>query len=210
MNFVASSDFAKDTVFFGIVLKVKDAAAEGTYNVTLNISMVKNNAEEDVEFAVVPGAVTLHTCVGGEPVRENVVEATCTTDGSYDEVVYCSGCGKELSRETIVVEATGHEMGEWYVYRASTAKVRGEMRRECAHCDYYETEELNLLGDVNGDGKVNTTDAKLIMQYDLGLIDENGLDLTVADVNGDGKVNTTDAKLIMQFDLGLVEDLIVE
>ncbi len=29
-----------------------------------------------------------------------------------------------------------------------------------------------LLGDVNGDGKVNTTDAKLIMQLDLGLIEE--------------------------------------
>ena len=66
---------------------------------------------------------------------------------------------------------------------------------------------LPYLGDVNGDDKVDTTDAKLIMQYDLSLISEDDLDLTVADVNGDGAVDTTDAKLIMQYDLGLVEDL---
>ena len=64
-----------------------------------------------------------------------------------------------------------------------------------------------LEGDVNGDGKVDTTDAKLIMQYDLGLVDETALELAVADVNGDGKVDTTDAKLIMQFDLGLIDEL---
>lgn len=40
-----------------------------------------------------------------EAVKENVVEATCTEDGQYDLVVYCSECGKELSRETIIVPA---------------------------------------------------------------------------------------------------------
>ncbi len=53
----------------------------------------------------------------GEPVRENEVAATCTTAGSYDEVVYCTACGAELSRETVAVPATGHDWGtptyEW-------------------------------------------------------------------------------------------------
>jgi hypothetical protein len=62
-----------------------------------------------------------------------------------------------------------------------------------------------LLGDVNGDGKIDTIDAKMVMQYDLGLLSEDNLNLAVADVNGDGKVNTTDAKLIMQYDLDLIE-----
>lgn len=61
-----------------------------------------------------------------------------------------------------------------------------------------------VMGDVNGDGLADTTDAKLIMQYDLGLVAATALDLTVADVNGDGLVDTTDAKLIMQLDLGLI------
>ena len=48
----------------------------------------------------------------GEAVRENEVAATCETDGSYDEVVYCTVCHKELSRETKTVPALGHEWAE--------------------------------------------------------------------------------------------------
>lgn len=40
-------------------------------------------------------------------VKENVVEATATENGSYDEVVYCSVCGTEISRKTVTVTATG-------------------------------------------------------------------------------------------------------
>ena len=63
-----------------------------------------------------------------------------------------------------------------------------------------------VAGDVNGDGKIDTTDAKLIMQYDLALIDQAGLDTSAADVNGDGQIDTTDAKLIMQLDLGIIPE----
>lgn len=65
-----------------------------------------------------------------------------------------------------------------------------------------ETEGPSIMyGDVNGDGKVNTTDAGLILQYYSEAISEfpgeNGL--IAADVNGDDKINTTDAGLILQF-----------
>lgn len=36
----------------------------------------------------------------GEPVEENKVAATTTTEGSYEEVIYCTVCGAEVSRET--------------------------------------------------------------------------------------------------------------
>ena len=48
----------------------------------------------------------------GEAVRENEAAATCETAGSYDEVVYCSACGKELSRETKTIPALGHDWNE--------------------------------------------------------------------------------------------------
>ncbi len=41
-------------------------------------------------------------------IIENVSNPTCTVNGSYDEVVYCSVCGEELSRETITTESLGH------------------------------------------------------------------------------------------------------
>lgn len=48
----------------------------------------------------------------GTATRENEVAATCTADGSYDEVVKCSHCGTELSRTHMTTPATGHT----YVY----------------------------------------------------------------------------------------------
>ena len=41
-------------------------------------------------------------------VKENEVAATCTKEGSYDSVVYCSVCNEELSRETIPTEKLEH------------------------------------------------------------------------------------------------------
>ena len=54
-----------------------------------------------------PGECVHHTPVG-TPVIENNVPASCTADGSYDTVIYCTVCGAELSRVTTVVPATGH------------------------------------------------------------------------------------------------------
>lgn len=43
-----------------------------------------------------------------DPVKEVKVETSCTTDGTYDEVVNCSRCKEELSRETKTETAFGH------------------------------------------------------------------------------------------------------
>ena len=43
------------------------------------------------------------------PVKEKETAATCETDGSFEEVVYCTLCGAELSRKTVVIPALGHE-----------------------------------------------------------------------------------------------------
>jgi len=49
-----------------------------------------------------------HTHTEGTPVIEKEVAATCTTDGSYDSVVYCTECKEEVSRETKTVNKLGH------------------------------------------------------------------------------------------------------
>ena len=41
-------------------------------------------------------------------IHENEVKATCKNAGSYDEVIYCSVCGEELSREPITVDTIDH------------------------------------------------------------------------------------------------------
>lgn len=43
-----------------------------------------------------------------EAVKDNEVPSSCTAKGSYDEVVYCSVCGEELSREDKTTEKLAH------------------------------------------------------------------------------------------------------
>lgn len=59
------------------------------------------------------------------------------------------------------------------------------------------------LGDVNNDGNVDMEDASLIMRYVLGIIDETGLNLTVADFNGNGSIDIEDAVLIIRISLAV-------
>ena len=47
----------------------------------------------------------------GEAVRENEVPATCTKEGSYDEVISCTVCGEELSRTAKTVAKKAHTPG---------------------------------------------------------------------------------------------------
>ena len=55
-----------------------------------------------------------------------------------------------------------------------------------------DEEAVAILGDANGDGKVNITDAVAVVDYILGNAPE-GFNAEAADVNKDGNVNITDA-----------------
>ena len=52
-------------------------------------------------------SASTHTHTPGAAVQENVVAATCQQAGSYDEVIYCTGCHQELSRTHKTTPATG-------------------------------------------------------------------------------------------------------
>ncbi|MBP3893142.1 MAG: hypothetical protein J6D34_03790 [Atopobiaceae bacterium] len=54
-------------------------------------------------------AVAAHDHDGGVTSYENVVPSTCTNTGSHDEVLYCEECDEELSRETVIDPALGHD-----------------------------------------------------------------------------------------------------
>lgn len=80
------------------------------------------------------------------PVRENEQGTSCTESGSYEEVIYCSVCGKELSRETITVEVLGHNFGEWEVTTEPTCTDEGFEVRHCSRCDETETKIIPATG----------------------------------------------------------------
>lgn len=88
--------------------------------------------------------------VKGEPVKENEVKPTCTKEGTYDEVYYCTVCGEEISRETKHTDPSGHDFGEWVQTKAPTNTEKGEKKRTCSVCGETETEEIPELQDETG------------------------------------------------------------
>lgn len=65
-----------------------------------------------------------------------------------------------------------------------------------------------MLGDINGDEKVNIIDAGIIVQYANGInTNLSEKQLQAADVNGDGKVNIIDAGFIVQLANGIKTSL---
>jgi len=55
-----------------------------------------------------------------------------------------------------------------------------------------------IPGDVNDDGRVNSTDAVLVLRHAAGTLGQIELLENAADVNGDEKINSSDAVLILR------------
>ena len=73
----------------------------------------------------------------------------------------------------------------------------------CSRCG---AEERNrILGDANGDGKVDYKDAMLVLRASVGLekLDEDGK--IAGDVDGNGKLDYKDAMKILRASVGLEE-----
>ncbi len=208
----AVEDVREDGTFAKITFDVLNVQTQETQ---LELSMVEfvNSAME--EQACVCGTYALvveRDCAHKETSvkKENGVEATCTEDGSYEEVTICNACNRELSRESKVEVASGHQWGDTWIIDSTSHW------HACAQCgekaDFGEhvmdpeedsvcsvcEKTIGIPGDANGDGNVNGRDVLLLRQYLAG-----GYDVTIdegaCDVNNDGKVNARDVLLLRQY-----------
>ena len=80
-------------------------------------------------------------------VEENRVEATCTEDGHYESVVYCSVCEKELNREKKTIKALGEHNYLHHEGKAATCIEYGwEEYDTCMRCNYTTYKEIAAFG----------------------------------------------------------------
>lgn len=89
--------------------------------------------------------------VGGDAVKEKEVPATCTKDGSHDEVVYCTICKAEVSRTNVVDKATGHKWDDGVVTTQPTTGKEGVKTFTCTVCKETKTETIDKLGEDQKD-----------------------------------------------------------
>jgi|LSQX01.1.fsa_nt_gb hypothetical protein len=59
------------------------------------------------------------------------------------------------------------------------------------------------LGDLNGDGDVNSTDYAVLKRYLLGILPDIEPDMSIWDINKDGLLNSTDYAVLKRYLLGL-------
>jgi hypothetical protein len=120
--------------------------------------------------------VLLSGTIKGIPLQTTVQEIKSDMENPQFSIKIYNVSGQEISNTTII--GTG-----------LTVKV------------YYQNQEINnyltrISGDLNGDGKINSTDIAFLRSHILRIKSVNGEYLKAADINNDGKINSTDIALI--------------
>lgn len=120
---------------------------------------------------------------------------TQTNGDGGTEIVDVSASARHLmfqfkQRTTVNGQKYGYSLYEIEVYGSETP---------------VQPEPPVTLGDVNGDGAIDTADAVLVLQRAAGLIGDDDLRVKAADVNRDNAIDTADAVLILQKAANLIE-----
>ena len=167
-----------------------------------------------------------HTHTPGEAVQENVVPASCKAEGSYDEVVYCTECGEEISRETKTIDKLAHTPAEAVKENEVPATCKAEGSYDevvyCSECGEElsrETKTIDMIAhDIKFVEEVPATASVDGMRahYECAVCgdlfsDAEGTqpvsaeDLVIkaehlrGDANGDGVVDITDVTTIQRY-----------
>ena len=94
--------------------------------------------------------------IAAAPVEENRTEASCSQEGSYDMVVYCTLCDYEISRETITLPKKAHVFETDYGYDATCTNNGLTEGSHCQICGFVQTPQytINATGHKWGEGVV--------------------------------------------------------
>ena len=150
--FASSGTLKGDCALISFTFRVKENVLPGTYKVTADVEsdtnyFINKYIDEDTTAVAIAGktfegglVVPCVNHVGGEAKIENLVEATCKTEGSYDEVVYCVYCEKELSRDAKTIAKLAHT--------AAAAVKENEVAPTCtAEGSYDEVVYCSVCGE---------------------------------------------------------------
>lgn len=157
-----------------------------------------------------PLTVTNGTKDGGFYAGADTFELNCTgLTGEYSLVLLLAGDSKvptegniqyidqtsvEAGKVTFTLKPKALTEGTYNVYISTTDKA---LKKVASF--QYGTKPDVVLGDVDGDGKIKTTDALLVLQHVSETITLEGNEFVAADVDKDGVIKTTDALLILQY-----------
>ncbi len=123
-------------------------------------------------------------------------------DESEEVTVKVLNGDKVVVAETISAAETGAyqfeqlELGEYTLVFSKADHVDREYSITVAEENIVQDATIYLLGDVDGNGKINARDKKTIYNHIAGESELSGYEFQVGDVNSDGKINARDKKMI--------------
>ena len=190
---------------FEITLKVKDTIPSGDYTITGEPVIMLKNGDTYEEATCTTNSVVI-TTIGNAPCEHEWQAATCETPKTCSICLETEGeaLGHNMQETEAAVEATCTAVGKTAVLTCANGcglteggtevamKAHNMQNGVCVDCGH----EGGLLGDANGDNKVNLRDAILVLQAANGK--PVAIDRSAADVTGDGKVNLQDAIRILK------------
>ena len=153
-------------------------------------------------------SLTLTTKACEHPTTETreQTDATCTEEGRTAGV-FCTKCNWYVEGGEVIPAHKTEQRDELPATVLTEGITAGVY---CTVCNKYLSGGLVIprlsFGDVNGDRNVDSTDARVTLQYAVGKVKADALDTIAADVNGDGKVDSTDARLILQYAVGKIRE----
>lgn len=170
----------------------EDTEVLGVYNVTGPLTVT--NGTKDGGFYA--GADTFELNCTGLTGEYSLVlllagDSAVPTEGN---IQYIDQTSVEAGKVTFILKPKALTEGTYNVYISTTDKAL----KKVASFKYGEKPDV-VLGDVDGDGKIKTTDALLVLQHVSETITLEGNEFVAADVDKDGVIKTTDALLILQY-----------
>ena len=145
-----------------------------------------------------------------KPVVENYVDPTCTVEGSYDDVIYCTICSAELSRTAMVVEPLGHDLVPHDSKAPTCTEIGWDTYNACSRCDYTTYVEKAALGHTYGESTVvepeydaegYTTHTCTVCGHEEKYDIVPALTYILGDTNGDEVVDSEDAIHLLYYTL---------
>ena len=99
-------------------------------------------------------------------------------------------------------ESKGMKMGKFYEISLVVEGYKSNGKADVTKMSIDIEPFSSLLGDINGDGKVNVLDFAILRQYMLGMISSVS---AAADVNKDGSINSIDFGMLRNHLLGIID-----
>jgi hypothetical protein len=164
----------------------------------VTIEYVRAYLPGDGTNGVVADSITI-----GSPVQ---YELTTTVDpagsGTTDPAVGVHSYSAGSLVNITATPASGYVFDHWDGDCTGTGACQVTMNANKTVTAYF-TNAPSILGDVNGDGTVNSTDALIVLSGDVGIDISQFCPANCGDVNDDGLVNSTDALIILSYDVGM-------